>query len=79
MSASQQLRLIGGPVETIARTMQSIELSLRKSIKDEMELSLRLMEIRQFVGQAVLDGYSAGRREPLPPLVPPPPDRPHKP
>jgi hypothetical protein len=79
MSASQQLRLIGGPVETIARTMQSIELSLRKSIKDEGELAVRLVEIRQFVGQAVLDGYSAGRREPLPALVPPPPERPHKP
>ena len=79
MSASQQLRLIGGPVETIARTMQSIKLSLRKSIKDEMELSIRLMEIRQFVGQAVLDGYSSGRREPLPALVPPAPERSHKP
>ena len=73
MSASQQLRLIGGPVETIARTMKSIESELRKSIADEGELTLRLMAIRQFVGQAVLDGYSAGRREPLPPLTPPTP------
>jgi zinc protease len=43
--------------------MQSIELSLRKSIKDEGELAVRLVEIRQFVGQAVLDGYSGARLE----------------
>lgn len=66
MSISQQLRLIGGPIETINETMRSVEQSLSKSIADPAERALRLSEIRRLVAQAVLDGYSAGRREPKP-------------
>lgn len=66
MSASQQLRILGGPVETIARTMKLVEDSLRESIRDPGELALRLTEIRRHVGQAVLDAYSYGRSEAVP-------------
>jgi len=66
MSVSQQLRLIGGPIETINETMRGVEQSLSKSIADVGERAVRMAEIRQLVAQAVLDGYSAGRREPAP-------------
>ena len=64
MTASQQLRIIGGPTETLGRAFDAVRQEIdalregRCSYDDAMSAS------RRHIGQGVLDAYSAGKAEP---------------
>lgn len=70
MSASQELQIQGGPVQSITTAVAELRTILKPLLPDAVTLEVTLLAMRRVVGQAVLDGYSAGRQDALRVLPP---------
>lgn len=63
MSASQELRVHGGPVELINTAMVEVEKVLKDAAPEEGPRVVAHTILRRIVGQAVLDAYMAGKAD----------------
>lgn len=63
MSASQELKTHGGPIELINNAMAEVEKILRAAAPEEGPRIIAQTTLRRVLGQAVLDAYLCGKAE----------------
>lgn len=63
MSASQELKVHGGPVDLINVAMAEAEKILKDAAPEEGPRVVARTLLRRVIGQAVLDAYQAGKAD----------------